>query len=82
MAAKTNRQPASQSQRESFTLRFAEIVRHNHRLNGQYTIQFFETAQLSNFAFSDLQGRSLNVLSLMTLEEAELYRRLKSCWMG
>ena len=80
MAIKSNRQPATAAQKENFKNRFAQIVCHNDSLNNHYTIQFFETAQKSNFAFSSLDGRSLNVLSLMTLEEADLYRQLKSSW--
>jgi len=75
--AKTSRSPATTGQKENFNKRFAAIVCNNPDLHEKYTIQFFETAQKSNSAFSAPAGKSLSVLSCMTLEEAEHYRQLK-----
>ena len=77
MIAKTT---ASAVQKENFKTRFAEIVKNNKTLIDQYSIQFFETAQNSNYGFTGRDGKSLNILSKLTLEEAEKYRILKSSW--
>jgi len=79
MAAKT---PASAIQKENFKTRFAEIIKDNTNLKDQYSIQFFETAQKSNYGFTGRDGKSLNILSSLSLEEAEKYRVLKSSWQG
>jgi hypothetical protein len=73
---------ATAIQKENFRTIFAEITKNNADLRDQYSIQFFETAQKSNYAFTRRDGKSLNVLSLLTLEEAERYRLLKSTWQG
>jgi hypothetical protein len=77
MVAKTT---ASATQKENFKTRFAEIIENNKNLKDQYTIQFFETAQKSNYGFTGRDGKSLNILSSLTLEEAEKYKVLKSSW--
>jgi len=73
---------ASAIQRENFKTRFAEIVQNNANLKDHYSIQFFETAQKSNYAFTGRDGKSLNILSSLTLEEAEKYKILKSSWQN
>jgi len=75
-----NKSVATASQKENFKTSFAAIIKNNAELRDQYTIQFFETAQKSNYAFSSRNGKSLNILSVLTLEEAEKYRLLKSTW--
>jgi hypothetical protein len=77
MVAKTT---ASAIQKENFKTRFAEIIANNTNLKDQYSIQFFETAQKSNYGFTGRDGKSLNILSSLTLEEAEKYKVLKSSW--
>jgi len=79
MVAKTT---ASAVQKENFKARFAEIVKNNSNLKDQYSIQFFETAQKSNYGFTGRDGKSLNILSSLTLEEAEKYKVLKSSWQS
>ena len=71
---------ASAVQKENFKTRFAEIIKDNAHLKDQYSIQFFETAQKSNYGFTGRDGKSLNILSSLTLEEAEKYKILKSSW--
>ena len=77
MVAKTT---ASAIQKENFKTRFAEIIKDNANLKDQYSIQFFETAQKSNYGFTGRDGKSLNILSSLTLEETEKYKVLKSSW--
>ena len=79
MVAKTT---ASAAQKENFKTRFAEIIKNNAKLKDQYSIQFFETAQKSNYAFTGRDGKSLNILSSLTLEETEKYKVLKSTWQN
>ena len=71
---------ASAIQKENFKIKFAEIIKNNANLQGQYSIQFFETAQKSNYGFTGRDGKSLNVLSSLSLEETEKYKVLKSSW--
>ena len=73
---------ASAIQRENFKTRFAEIVQNNANLKDHYSIQFFETAQKSNYGFTGRDGKSLNILSSLTMEEAEKYKILKSSWQS
>ena len=77
-----NKSVATAGQKENFKAIFAEIIRNNAGLRDQYSIQFFETAQKSNYGFTGRDGKSLNVLSLLTIEEAEKYRLLKSSWQN
>jgi hypothetical protein len=79
MVAKTT---ASAIQKENFKSKFAEIIKNNKNLKDQYSIQFFETAQKSNYAFTGRDGKSLNILSSLTLEETEKYKVLKSSWQN
>jgi len=73
---------ASATQKENFRTKFAEIVKNNSNLKDQYSIQFFETAQKSNYGFTGRDGKSLNILSSLTLEETEKYKILKSSWQN
>ena len=73
---------ASAIQKENFKTRFAEIIENNASLKDQYSIQFFETAQKSNYGFTGRDGKSLNILSSLSLEEAEKYKVLKSSWQS
>ena len=79
MVAKTT---ASVIQKENFKTKFAEIIKNNIKLKDQYSIQFFETAQKSNYGFTGRDGKSINILLSLTLEEAEKYRVLKSSWQN
>jgi hypothetical protein len=79
MVAKTT---ASAVQKENFKTKFAEIIKDNENLKDKYSIQFFETAQKSNYGFTGRDGKSLNILSSLTLEEAEKYKVLKSSWQN
>ena len=79
MVAKTT---ASAIQKENFKTRFAEIIKDNANLRDQYSIQFFETAQKSNYGFTGRDGKSLNILSSLTIEETENYKALKSSWQN
>jgi hypothetical protein len=79
MVAKTT---ATVLQKENFKTRFAEIIKDNANLRDQYSIQFFETAQKSNYGFTGRDGKSLNILSSLSLEEAEKYKVLKSSWQN
>ncbi|HAL83024.1 MAG TPA: hypothetical protein DCO83_12965 [Mucilaginibacter sp.] len=79
MAAKTT---ATALQKETFKLRFAEIIKNNTKLRDQYSIQFFETAQKSNYVIYGLNGKTINILEALTLEEAEKYKILKSDWQN
>jgi hypothetical protein len=71
---------ASAIQKENFKTRFAEIIENNTNLKDNYSIQFFETAQKSNYGFTGRDGKSLNILSSLTLEETEKYKILKTSW--
>jgi hypothetical protein len=73
---------ASAVQKENFKIKFAEIIKNNSKLKDQYTIQFFETAQKSNYGFTGKDGKSLNILSSLTLEETEKYKVLKTSWQN
>jgi hypothetical protein len=73
---------ASAVQKENFKIKFAEIIKNNSKLKDQYTIQFFETAQKSNYGFTGKDGKSLNILSSLTLEETEKYKLLKTSWQN
>jgi hypothetical protein len=79
MVAKTT---ATVLQKENFKARFAEIIKNNANLRDQYSIQFFETAQKSNYGFTGRDGKSLNILSSLSIEEAEKYKVLKSSWQN
>ena len=78
----SSRPTATNAQKEHFKTSFATIINDNDRLKDQYSIQFFETAQKSNYAFTGRDGKSLNIIPLLTFEEAEQYRALKSNWQA
>jgi excinuclease UvrABC helicase subunit UvrB len=71
---------ASSSQKESFRTRFAEIVSNNEQLADNYKIQFFDTAVKSNYAFNNLNGKTINIMEHLTINELENYRTLKNDW--
>jgi hypothetical protein len=73
---------ATLKQKENFTERFAEIVKNNENLKGNYRIQFFNTSGKSNYVFNGLDGKSMNILSSLSLEELNEYRTLKSHWQN
>ena len=66
MAAKTT---ASAIQKENFKARFAEIIKNNSKLKDQYSIHFFDTAVKSNYVIYGLNGKTINILEGLTLEE-------------
>ena len=73
---------ATTVQKENFKTRFAEIIKDNTSLKDQYSIQFFETAQKSNYGFAGRDGKSMNILSSLTFEEMEKYKVLKRTWLS
>ena len=77
---KTQKAFATLSQKENFRTKFAEIVANNPELSNKYTIQFFDTAAKSNYAFSNLSGKSINIMEHLSVEELEQYRVLKNKW--
>ncbi len=79
MAAK-NSTPATAVKKENFVTKFGEIVKDNEKLRDNYKIQFFDTAAKSNYVINGLNGKSMNVLEALTLEEREEYKILKSSW--
>ncbi|HVW12245.1 MAG TPA: hypothetical protein VHB54_00390 [Mucilaginibacter sp.] len=78
--AKAAKPYATLSKKDDFANRFAEIVKDNQQLSQKYTIQFFDTAATSNYAFSGLDGKSINVLQYLTDTELDAYRALKIQW--
>ncbi len=79
MAAK-NSTPATAVKKENFVTKFNEIVKDNEKLRDNYKIQFLDTAAKSNYVINGLNGKSMNVLEALTLEEREEYKILKSSW--
>lgn len=79
MVAKTT---ATAIQKENFKTRFAEIIKNNLNLKDHYSIQFFETAQKSNYVIYGSDGKTINILPSLTLEEAEKYKILKFDWQS
>ncbi|MGZ3872085.1 MAG: hypothetical protein ACXVJD_04170 [Mucilaginibacter sp.] len=79
MAVK-NITPATAVQKEKFINRFEEIIKNNEQLKGQYKIQFFDTLTKSNYVINGLNGKSINILELLSPEEKEEYKALKSDW--
>jgi len=77
---KTPKTFATVSQKENFREKFAEIVAQNEALKNKYNIQFFDTAAKSNYAFSNLNGKSINIMEHLSVEELEQYRVLKNQW--
>jgi hypothetical protein len=78
--AKAVKPYATLSQKDEFVTRFAEIVKHNERLSHKYTIQFFDTPATSNYGFTGLDGKSMNVIQYLTDSELDAYRALKVQW--
>ena len=72
---------ATAIQKENFKNRFADIVKGNESLNNKYTIQFFDTAVKSNYVINGLDGKSINVIQLLTIEETDDYLALKNQWL-
>jgi len=72
---------ATSIQKENFKNRFSQIIKKNENLNGKTSIYFFDTATKSNYVINGLDGKSLNVLEFLSLDEREEYRILKSDWL-
>jgi hypothetical protein len=66
--------------KENFSASFAEIVQYNEKLKQRYTIQFFDTPATSNYVFTGLDGKSINILEHLTEDERDAYRALKIQW--
>ena len=79
MAVK-NPTPATSVKKENFVNRFGEIIKDNEKLKDNYKIQFFDTPAKSNYVINGLNGKSINVLEMLSLEEKEKYKALKSNW--
>ena len=79
-AAKAAKPLATASKKEEFVIRFAEIVKDNENLNRKYSIQFFDTPVTSNYGFTGLDGKSINVTQYLTDTEMDAYRALKVQW--
>ena len=79
MAVK-NMVPATLIQKNNFIAKFADIVKFNERLRDNYKILFFDSTSKSNYLFNGPDGKSINVLQFLTLEETEEYRKLKNHW--
>lgn len=73
---------ATALQKENFITKFAEIVKDNKGLQGNYKIQFFDSPAKSNYVFNGLDGKSINILSMLAAGEADKYRILKQNWQG
>jgi len=71
---------ASAIQRENFKINFAEIVKNNEKLQGKYSIKFFDISVKTNYVINGLNGKSINVLEFLSSEEIDNYRKLKSNW--
>jgi hypothetical protein len=71
---------ASAIQRENFKVNFAEIVKNNEKLQGKYSIKFFDISVKTNYVINGLNGKSINVLEFLSSEEIDNYRKLKSNW--
>ena len=71
---------ATATQKENFKTKFAEIVQDNPRLGDQYSIQFFDTSVKTNYVIRAKDGKSINVMENLSIEELEQYRALKNHW--
>jgi hypothetical protein len=60
-----------------FETRFAEIVQCNEKLINQYSIHFFDSPATSNYGFTGLDGKSINVTQYLSDSEMDAYRVLK-----
>ena len=72
---------ATAIQKENFKTRFADIVKDNEALHNRYSIQFFDTAVKSNYVINGPDGKSINVIQLLSIEEADNYLALKNQWL-
>jgi hypothetical protein len=70
---------ATAAQKESFKTKFADIVKDNAGLSGQFSIVFFDTTK-TNYVINGPNGKSINVIPFLTEEELEHYRALKNHW--
>ena len=73
---------ATSLQKEHFRNVFADIVKDNAKLRNNYTVQFFDSVTKGNYVFNGLDGKSINVLAYLTIEETEKYRKLKQSWQS
>lgn len=73
---------ATSIQKENFKTKFAAIVKDNEKLSNNYTIQFFDTLTRSNYVINGLDGKSMNVMQHLSIEELDSYKQLKSQWQG
>jgi len=79
-ASKAAKPFATAAKKLHFETKFAEIVQHNEKLTNQYSIQFFDTPATSNYGFTGLDGKSLNVTQYLSDNEMDAYRLLKQEW--
>jgi len=73
---------ATIAQKENFKTEFAAIVADNKVLNNNYSIQFFDTAAKSNYVFNGSNGKSINIMEHLSVDELEQYRQLKNNWQN
>jgi len=66
---------ASAIQRENFKINFAEIVKNNEKLQGKYSIKFFDISVKTNYVINGLNGKSINVLEFLSVEEIDNYKK-------
>jgi hypothetical protein len=71
---------ATALQKENFKIAFADIVKDNGTLNNKYSIQFFDSPTKSNYVINGLDGKSINVIQYLSIEELDRYRTLKNHW--
>ena len=71
---------ATNAQKDAFKNKFAEIVKQNEKLSNRYSIQFFDTQATSNYVITSPDGKSLNVIQYLSINELEAYRALKIHW--
>jgi hypothetical protein len=71
---------ATTIQKENSLKEFADIIKNNDTLRLNYKIQFFDISSKTNYVINGLDGRSINILQSLSLEELERYKELKSSW--
>jgi len=79
MATKTQAL-ATTVQKENFVKEFEDIIKNNEALKDNYKIQFFDISSKTNYVINGLDGRSINILQSLSLDELERYKELKSSW--
>jgi len=79
MATKTQAL-ATTVQKENFVKEFEGIIKNNEALKDNYKIQFFDISSKTNYVINGLDGRSINILQSLSLDELERYKELKSSW--